>query len=47
MGDVQTEWPSFIDIDTKNLNYAQLPAGDLQQPVLPDNFDELGFAQNL
>jgi hypothetical protein len=43
----ETVVPKFINIDTKNLKYAQLPAGDLQQPVLPDNFDELDVAQKL
>ncbi|KAF8809239.1 hypothetical protein BYT27DRAFT_6526665 [Phlegmacium glaucopus] len=40
----ETIMPDFVDIDTKNLKYAKVP-GDLQQPVLPDNFDELGVAQ--
>lgn len=41
----ETVMPDLVDIDTKNLKYAKLPGGDLQQPVLPDNFDELGAAQ--
>jgi hypothetical protein len=41
----ETVTPDFVDVDTKNLKYAKLPGGYLQQPVLPDNFDELGVAQ--
>ena len=43
----ETAMPEFVDIDTKNLSYAKLPEGDLQHPVLPDNFDGLGVAQKL
>ena len=44
----ETVMPDFVDIDTKNLKYAKLLGGDdLQQPVLPDNFDSLGVAQKL
>jgi hypothetical protein len=40
----ETIMPHFVAFDTNNLTYANLP-GDLQQPVLPDNFDELGVVQ--
>ena len=40
----ETIMPNFVAVNTNNLTYAKLP-GDLQQPVLPDNFDELGVAQ--
>jgi hypothetical protein len=36
--------PDFVDVDAKNSKYAKLLGGDLQQPVLPDNFDELSVA---
>ena len=42
----ETVMPEFVVIDTKNLKYAKLLGGDLQEPVLPDNFDALGVAQN-
>ena len=41
----ETVTPDFVDVDTKNLKYAKLPEGDLQRPVLPDNFDKVGIAQ--
>jgi hypothetical protein len=34
----ETVMPDFVNIDTKNLKYAKLPGGDLQQPLLPDDF---------
>jgi Phosphotransferase enzyme family len=41
----ETIMPDFVNVDTKNLKYAKLPGGDLQDPVLPDNFDELDVGQ--
>ena len=41
----ETVMPDFVEIDTKNLKYAKLLGDDLQQAVLPDNFDELGVSQ--
>ena len=41
----ETVTPDFVNVDAKNLKCAKLPGGDLQQPVLPDNFDELSVAQ--
>lgn len=32
--------PDFVDVNVDALKHAQV-LGDLQQPVLPDNFDEL------
>lgn len=43
----ETVMSDFVDIDTKNLRYAKLLGGDLQQPLLPDNFDALNVAQKL
>jgi hypothetical protein len=39
----ETVMPDFVNIDTKNL----LSGGDLQQPLLPDDFDALDVAQKL
>ena len=43
----ETVKPEFAVIDANNLKYAKLLGGDLQEPVLPDNFDALGVAQKL
>lgn len=43
----ETEMPEFISRTTGDLEYAQLPTDDSQQPDLPDNFDELSVTEKL
>jgi hypothetical protein len=37
----EIEIPEVVNIDNRDLEYVRLPSGELQQPILPDNFEEL------
>jgi hypothetical protein len=42
----ETTIPDFVNINIENLQYVNVP-GDLQHPILPQNFDELSTDKKL